>query len=237
VILNDGKSIVVTSARDRIGHGPWARLFASAVVGDEGSSVAERGRALARAGAVHTVHVARGELSASVDDASVSLRADPVPARIWSIVAKSSLANARLAAAVAGREQSVHLEHLMASDWEEPLIPRAPARACTCDEAGVCEHVAALAYVVADLIDGDPSLLLRWRGCDAAEPAPVVEARGLPVAPNEGAWRSDPLPASRPLRPLPVGAVLMCLGESGLPAGGRDLRDTLQQAYASFSRT
>ena len=235
MILNDGKPIVVTTPRDRIGHGPWSRLFASTVVGDEGSSVAERGRSLARDGAVHTVDVARGELSASVGDAKVSLRADPVPPRIWSIVAKSSRANARLAAAVAGQEQSVHLEHLMASDWEEPLVPRAPARACTCGEEGVCEHVAALAYVVADLIDGDPSVLLDWRGCGSEEPEPVVEAPERPAAPDDDAWRSGVLPAPRALRPLPVGAVLMCLGESGLPAGGRDLRDALRPAYASFA--
>ena len=31
---------------ERLGKGPWARLLASAVLPDEGSSLAERGRAL-----------------------------------------------------------------------------------------------------------------------------------------------------------------------------------------------
>ncbi|MDX6411292.1 MAG: hypothetical protein QOE91_808, partial [Gaiellaceae bacterium] len=57
-ILNDGRPVVVISDRDRVGSGPWARLFATAVVPDEGSSRAELGRALARGGSVHTISVA-----------------------------------------------------------------------------------------------------------------------------------------------------------------------------------
>ena len=84
--------------------------------------------------------------------------------------------------AVEGRAQSVHLEHLMNIDWEEPLVPpaRALVRACTCDEEG-CAHVAALAYVIADELDRDPSLLLRFRGCDEEEePAAVDEPEPAP---------------------------------------------------------
>jgi uncharacterized Zn finger protein len=244
-LLNDGQPIVVTTPRDRIGHGPWARLFATAVVGSEGSSVAERGRALARAGAVHSVRLERGTLSARVvgDDGrenDVSLRADPVPPRIWSVVAKSARGKERFEAAVAGREQSVHLEHLLAFEWSEPLVPRAIARTCTCADERACEHVAGLAYVIADLIDNDPSLLLRWRGCveGSAEPEEAAsEEEPEPVIVlNEDDWQPGPFPARRTLRPLPVGAVLTCFGESGLPVGGVDLRDALQRAYASFSR-
>ena len=242
-LLNDGRPIVVTTPRDRIGHGPWARLLATAVVGSEGSSVAEHARALARAGAVHSVRLEREALSARVvgDDGNeyaVTLRADPVPPRIWSVVAKSARGKERLEAAVAGREQSVQLEHLMAFEWSEPLVPRDLGRTCTCADASTCEHVAAVAYVIADLIDSDPSLLLRWRGCvetSVEEPAPVVEEEA-PIVLNEDDWRAGLLPAPRALRPLPVGAVLKCFGESGLPVGGLDLRDALQRAYVSFSR-
>jgi uncharacterized Zn finger protein len=194
---------------------------------------------------VHTIRVEQGTFSARVvgDDGNeyaVSLRADPVPSRIWSVVAKSARGKERFEAAVAGREQSVQLEHLMAFEWSEPLVPRALSRTCTCADDRVCEHVAGFAYVVADLIDSDPSLLLRWRGCveggaEAEEPASAVEPEPVPVL-NEDDWQPGPLPARRALRPLPVGAVLTCFGESGLPVGGVDLRDALQRAYASFSR-
>jgi uncharacterized Zn finger protein len=239
-LLNEGRPMVVTTPRDRIGHGPWARLFATAAVGDEGSSVAERGRALARAGAVHTVSVAAGELAARVvgsdgKEYAVEFTARAVPPRVWAAVAVTARRNARLAAAIDGREQSVHLEHLMRFDWTSPLVPDGVdlKRTCTCANAGLCEHIAALAYVVADQIDAKPSLLLQWRGCYSAEtdavepePAPVTQADS-----SDEPWQVGALPPSRPLRPLPIGAVLMCLGPSELRAGGGDLSDVLNRAY------
>jgi uncharacterized Zn finger protein len=243
-LLNDGRPIVVTTPRDRIGHGPWARLFATAVVGDEGSSVAERGRALARAGAVHTVSVATGELAARVvgndgKDYAVAFTARAVPPRVWAAVAVTARRNARLAAAIDGREQSVHLEHLMRFDWTSPLVPERAdlKRACTCANAGgLCEHVAAFGYVVADQIDANPSILLQWRGCNAVEEA--VEPEPAPVTKADlghEPWQVGVLPQPRPLRPLPVGAVLMCLGPSDLRVGRGEIADALQQAYAVFA--
>lgn len=242
-LLNEGRPIVVTTPRDRIGHGPWARLFATAVVGDEGSSVAERGRALARAGAVHTVSVAAGELAARVvgsdgTEYAVAFTAAAVPPRVWAAVAITARRNTRLAAAIDGREQSVHLEHLMRFDWTSPLVPDGHdlKRACTCAKAGLCDHVAAFAYVMADLIDGNPSLLLQWRGCDALEeavepePAPVTRADS-----SDEPWQLGALPPPRPLRQLPVGAVLMCLGPTELRVCGGDLADALRRAYVSFA--
>jgi uncharacterized Zn finger protein len=241
-LLNGGEPIVVTTPRDRIGHGPWARLLVTAVLPNEGSSVAERGRALARGGNVHSVSVGSGTISARVvgDDGrecAVTFTADPVPPRVWTAVALSARRNERLAAAMEGREQSLHLEHVMRFDWEEPLIPNNDRLArCACDVHTACEHIAAVTYVVADLIDGDPSLLLHWRGCDAGE---VVEipAESEPVQPigtDAGPWQSGRLPETRRLRPLPAGAVLMCLGPSELRVSGGDLADVLRRAYDSF---
>jgi len=137
-----------------------------------------------------------------------------------------------------GREQSLHLEHVMRFDWDEPLIPSNDGLTrCTCDGDATCEHIAALTYVVADLIDGDPSLLLRWRGCDAVEVVeePVELELAQEINTDIGPWRAGQLPAARRLRPLPAGAVLMCLGPSELRVGGGDLADVLKRAYASFT--
>lgn len=235
MILEDGRPVVLDSDHDRPGRGAWARLFASAIVGDESGGVAERGRAHARAGDVHTVRVEEEELSAVVGGCSVTLRADRIPPRIWSAVARGARSDA-MRAGVAGREQSVHLEHSMRFEWDEPLIPdhASVRRACTCDAGGACEHVAAVAYVVADQIDRDPSLLLRWRGCkeiEEAEPAAAVE---LPT--SDEPWEAGPLPPARPLRPLPVAAVLKSLGPSGIRAGAGEIENVLQRAYAAFAR-
>ena len=220
---------------ERIGRGPWARLFASAVVPDEGSSSAERGRALVGTGAVEELEIAAGKASARVGSCLVAVSAEPVPPRIWTAVARFARGNRPLEAGVSGREQSVHLEHLLTVDWDAPLVPRRDAlsRSCTCDPAARCEHVAALAYAVAREIDRDPSVLLRWRGCGAAETEPEPEV-AAPLELGADPWLAGALPAPRPLRPLPAGAVLKRLGPSRIRVGDEDLADVLQRAYAAF---
>jgi uncharacterized Zn finger protein len=230
----------------RAGNGPWARLLASAVVRDEGSALAERGRALVREGEVGPVEVTQGTLSANVDGCSVAITAKPVPPRIWAAMVRFARGNRPLEEAVQGRAQSVHLEHLMIEDWSEPLVPRPYelGRTCSCDGDGEpCEHVAALAFAVADEIDADPSLLLRWRGCIAAPELPAATAAVVSTPEptvdltDDDPWRAGDLPEPRPLRPLPVGAVLKRLGLSGLQLRGEDLADVLQRAYASFAES
>jgi hypothetical protein len=241
-VLDDGRPLVVSSERERIGQGPWARLFATAAVGEESSSSAERGRVLARAGNVHTVAVTEGLLSGRVEEQgsehTVEIAAEPVPPRIWVAAYRSARGNPQVEAAVAGRAQSVQLEHVMAVDWEEPLVPatRALRRTCSCGLPGTCAHVAALAYVLADRIDREPSLLLRWRGC--TEPAERVEpppAEPEPIIAGDEIWEAGPLPALGPPRPLPTAAVLKRLGPSGIQVGGQDLAEVLERAYASFA--
>jgi hypothetical protein len=191
----------------------------------------------ARAGDVHTLSVEEGELSAHVGACVVTLRAERIPSRVWSTVARAARRRESVEAGVAGREQSVHLEHTMRFEWDEPLIPdrQSLSRTCTCDGEVACEHVAAVAYVVADLIDQDPSLLLRWRGCrEIVEPEPAAEPVALPA--SDEPWEAGALPPARPLRPLPAGAVLKSLGASGIRAGAGDVADILQRAYASFAR-
>ena len=242
IVLDDGRPLEVTTERERIGQGPWARLFASAAVGDEGSSSAEHGRELARSGSVHTVAVTEGLLSGRVDDEgaeqTVEIAADPVPPRIWAAASRSARGNPQIEAAVAGRSQSVQLEHVMAVDWEEPLVPatRSLRRTCSCGRAGTCAHVAALAYALADRIDREPSLLLRWRGC--TEPVDQVEpssAEQEPIVAGDEVWEAGALPELGPPRPLPTAAVLKRLGKSGIQVGAQDLAEVLERAYASFA--
>ena len=241
-VLDDGRPLVVTTEQERIGRGPWARLFASAVVGDESSSSAEHGRKLARAGAVHTVSVSEGTLNAHVDEdgreCTVELSAEPVPPRVWAAASRSARTTPQLVAAVEGRAQSVQLEHVMAVDWEEPLVPAAGAirRTCSCDGPSTCAHLAALGYVMADRIDRQPSLLLRWRGCtDEAIATPKPAPEPEPIEASDEIWEAPPPPELGPARPLPTAAVLKRLGPSGIQVGSRDLAEVLERAYASFA--
>jgi hypothetical protein len=193
---------------------------------------------------VHTVAVADGSLSGSVEDGverRVTIAAAPMPPRIWSAVVRSARGTPQLEAAVEGRSQSVQLEHVLAVDWEEPLVPASAAvkAECSCGELR-CAHVAALAYVVADRIDPDPSLLLRWRGCTRGVESPAwhepePDAEPVVLAVGEDVWRAGPLPEPRPVRPLPAGAVLKRLGPSGIQVGAQDLAEVLERAYATFA--
>ncbi|HEY8724873.1 MAG TPA: hypothetical protein VIL92_13580 [Gaiellaceae bacterium] len=213
--------------------GPWSRSFVAAVAGRAERPSDEQ---LAE---VRDLVVEVGTISAQVGECKVTLTAERVPPRIWSAMKRFAQNRGPLEEAVAGRTQSVHLEHLMAEDWGEPLIPRASSitSACTCDEGNACEHIAALTFAFADEIDGDPSLLLRWRGCidnpPDAEVAPTVAELVLQVA---DPWQGSPLPGAAALRALPVGAVLKRLGPSGVHAGEEDLATVLIAAYAGFER-
>lgn len=238
-MLNEGRPLAVVG-EGTIGPGPWARLLATSIVADEGSARAERGRALARAGHVHSVCVTEGAVTARVagsagGEYAVELGARPLPPRVWAAAAAGH------GAAAAGREQSVRLEHELAAGWGEPLVPpgRAIRRSCTCpdgDVAGTCKHVIALAYVLADAVDRDPGLVLRWRGCaeapDSGPAEPAEAATALSVDP----WLGGELPVLGPPRTLPNAVVLKRLGPSGIRVDGVDLVDVLERAYAVLAR-
>lgn len=237
ILLNEGEPIAVEDGGDRIGRGAWARLVASAVVPDEGSARAERGRDLAWAGVVSEVTVAAGAIRSRVrgsraSDYLVAIETDPLPARVWVEAARAAGDRPVLEAGMEGTSQSVHLALFLESELREPLVPptRKIRTSCTCPDreyASVCKHVAALAFVIADAIDSDPSLLLRWRGCE-----PVVP----PASRSGDPWLAGVLPPPRPVRALPPGAVIKRLGRSGIRVGGRDLADALGPAYRAFAR-
>ena len=234
-LLQDGAPLPVGGLEERIGAGPWARWLASAAVPDESSPRAERGRRLARIGAVSEVAIADGSITARVtgstgNEYDVSLAAEPVSAAAWDAAARAIRGGASLQAAAAGEAQSVQLAHVLETRFGARLAPSARElrRSCTCPDdepLGACKHVAALAFVVADAIDRDPSLFLLWRGCPPVEPAPTDP------------WRGSTLPEPRPVRALPNGAVLRRLGRSGIRVGGVDLADALERAYDAFAAT
>ena len=192
---------------------------------------------------MHTVAVNEGLISGRVEEDDqehvAEIAADPVPPRIWAAAYRSARGNPQVEAAVAGRAQSVQLEHVMAVDWEEPLIPptRSLRRTCSCGRPGACAHVAALAYALADRIDREPKLLLQWRGCTEPQriDAEPTEEEHEPIVAGEEIWQAGPLPELGPPRPLPTAAVLKRLGKSGIQVGAQDLAEVLERAYASFA--
>lgn len=223
----------------RIGKGPWARSFGAMLVPDESTPEALRGKELWLAGVVEDLRIEPGLITASVDGCAVTLSTPSVPPRIWAAMASYARGRGALERAVNGEVQLVQLESLMTQDWNEPLVPKPAAvvRTCACPDER-CEHMAALGYAVAEQIDRDPALLLRWRGCRDGHPeVPAWDDGGAaPPDAREAAWRaSGALPADRPGRPLVEAAVLRRLGVSGIAVGDADLVERLLPAYAVFT--
>ena len=234
-VLPEDSIVLTGDGRDRIGTGPWARWLATAAVPDESTPRAERGRRLARDGAVSAVTVSEGSIAARVTGSTgntydVTIAAAPLAAEAWTAATRAARGQPGLEDAAAGAVQSVHLAHLVETRLGQRFAPSARdvRRSCTCPDsepAGACKHVAAAAFVVAHAVDRDPSLFLLWRGCCPVEPRPADP------------WRAGALPQPRPPRPLPPGAVLKRLGASGIRAGGVDLADALAPAYEAFAAT
>jgi hypothetical protein len=219
----------------RIGKGPWARAFGAAFVPDESTPEAQRGAQLAGDGAVRDVAIDVGLITAEIEGCKVTLSTPRVPARIWTAMTSYARNRGALEQAVEGKSQSVQLEHLMAQDWDEPLVPAANAvlRICTCSDGGACEHVAALAYVLVEEIDRDASNLLRWRGCvPGAERTSDERVAPSPFGRNPWEGGHPAEPTGR--RAVPIGGVLSRLGRSGIQVGNEDLADALEPAYAAF---
>ncbi len=208
--------------------GPWSRSF---VVASAGRSERPSDEAL---GELRDLTVEVGIIRAQCSGCTVTLRAEPVSPAIWSAMVRFARGRGPLEEAVAGRTQSVQLEHLLAEDWGEALIPRGRsiAHGCSCDAEETCEHVVALAHLLGDRIDAAPMLLLRWRGC--VEDAAAGERRaGSPKAGRETGdpWKGAALPASGAIRALPARALLDRLGPSGIRVDDEDLGDILGRAY------
>ena len=105
----------------------------------------------------------------------------------------------------------------MAVDWEEPLVPAARSlrRTCTCGRPACAPTSPRSPTSLADRIDREPSLLLRWRGCvERDEPEPPAEPE--PIVAGDEIWEAPPPPELGPPRPLPTAAVLKRLGPSGI---------------------
>ena len=197
-------------------RGPWSRAVLVEVAGD-----------IRPTSEVDSLEIKPGTVVGHVGECTVTLRTERVPPRIWAAMVSYAGGRGALEEAVQGRAQSSHLQHLMAEDWEEPLVPRAQMirRACTCDEGGACEHVAAVGLAFADAIEEEPAQLLRWRGCLAGEDE----------APSADMWVAGELPAPGEVRAFPAGAMLKRLGPSGIAVGDEDLAQVLERAYEAFA--
>jgi uncharacterized Zn finger protein len=215
----------------RIGKGPWARAFGAALIPDESDPVAMAGRALVDA--VSDLRIEPGLITARVGECTVTLSAPTIPPRIWAAMVSYARGRGVLERAVNGEVQSEQLMHLMAQDWDEPLIPwsNAVTSVCICDADGPCVHTAALVYAFAAEVDSNPDLVLRWRGC-----APRTMSSDLPAVPRTShPWSGGTFPVITDRRTIRATSIPRRLGPSGVNAGKQDLADALAAVYSTLN--
>ncbi|MFD5739047.1 SWF or SNF family helicase [Streptomyces massasporeus] len=184
------------------------------------SAQLKTGRRLARAGAVGTVSVRPGRLTAVVLDRDrTAHRADVLLEELspeqWDRFLDMTVERAGHVAALLDREMPPHLVE-DAADAGVELLPGLGdlEPECDCEAWDHCGHTAALCYQVARLLDQDPFVLLLMRGRAEGSVLDDLQTRSgasaaAPSAPEgvdaaEAYAAGDILPPLPPLPELPV---------------------------------
>lgn len=201
----------------------------SRLVTDVGQRVAElavaladgdrlsRGRRYQKKGNVSGVFVGTGEAVASVEGS----RADP-----YEVTLAVRPANENVRRAVADGDVLAAVPH-----------PGEVALTCVCPDWGdPCKHGVAALLELAQEIDDDPSLILRWRGIDDVVVAPRAGTEPLDQASPSSASPvgsfdpDDELAARRRSKSPARASIRRALDRSSDPAGGEhDRRDAVRR--------
>lgn len=232
----------------------WSRRFLKAIESPETASRLSRGKSYARSGQVLTLTIASGEVAAQVQGS----RSEPYAVTV--AVAPFTPADWRRAVGALAQQAAFSAELLagrMPEDIEQVLEPlglalfpamRQLTLECSCPDWGnPCKHAAAVCYLLAELFDEDPFVILHWRGMPRAELLDALRAHRArqagvvaedPGEPDElrGFWTGGPLPAPPPADPAAAGRLLQRLGPVGLLVGGMDFAQALAPAYEAMVR-
>ncbi|MFB9236114.1 hypothetical protein ACFFWC_11235 [Plantactinospora siamensis] len=165
------------STRGSIGTSWWSRRFVEVLESFALGTRMTRGRSYARSGQVLRLDVAPGVVAAEVQGS----RPQPYPvriglpafdARVWARLEGVLAAQAFYSARLLAGDLPAELADVFAAEGA-PLFPSdvdEMSMRCGCPDPAVpCKHLAATFYLLAEALDADPFLLLRWRGRDRDE--------------------------------------------------------------------
>lgn len=150
----------------------WSRRFVEVLESYGLGARMQRGRRYARAGQVLTLQVRAATIAAQVQGSrrtpylvTVSL---PEPTTDqWAAIDRAMRSKIGFVARLLAGEVPTDLESVFASAGVAlfPLTWSEVRADCSCpDWENPCKHIAAVLYVFADQLEGDPWLLLAWRG-------------------------------------------------------------------------
>ena len=172
----------------------WSQRFTAVLEGYGLGPRMERGRRYARSGKVTDLVVKAGRLEARVQGSRatpyrVSVRSEAASKAQWRSLEMLFASRLGWAAQLLAGEVPANLEAAFA----EAGVALFPHRwtdlkvRCGCpDVAEPCKHIAAVLYVFAQQLDGDPWLLLAWHGRDRQTLLQALQhgAPGAPGAPG-----------------------------------------------------
>ena len=235
----------------------WSQRFTSVLEGYGLGPRMDRGRRYARGGRVKDLIVKAGRLEARVQGSRatpyrVSVRSEAASKAQWRSLELLFASRLGWAAQLLAGEVPANLEAAFA-EAGAALFPRRWADLqvrCGCpDDAEPCKHIAAVLYVFAQQLDGDPWLLLAWHGRDRQTLLQALQ-HGPQGAAASGAkaggqqvrlppwWpaglRSRPDPRLQPPDPLPPDPperALQRLGPLELPGAPPDWQERLAEMY------
>jgi uncharacterized Zn finger protein len=241
----------------------WSQRFTAVLEGYGLGPRMERGRRYARGGKVTDLVVKAGRLEARVQGSRatpyrVSVRSEAASKAQWRSLELLFATRLGWAAQLLAGEVPANLEAAFA-EAGVALFPRRwddlQVR-CGCpDDAEPCKHIAAVLYVFAQQLDGDPWLLLAWHGRDrqtllqALQQGPAGPAASggkaggdgvtIPEAESLPSWwpaglRSRPDPRLLPPDPLPPDPperALQRLGPLEIPGAPPDWQERLAEMY------
>jgi uncharacterized Zn finger protein len=245
----------------------WSQRFTAVLEGYGLGPRMERGRRYARGGKVTDLLVKAGRLEARVQGSRatpyrVSVRSEAASKAQWRSLELLFATRLGWAAQLLAGEVPANLEAAFA-EAGVALFPHRWADLqvrCGCpDVAEPCKHIAAVLYVFAQQLDGDPWLLLAWHGRDrqtllqALQKGPAgAAASGGKAGGKAGGdealnseleslppwWpaglRSRPDPRLQPPDPLPPDPperALQRLGPLELPGAPPDWQERLAEMY------
>ena len=194
----------------------WSQRFVAVLESYGLGGRMQRGRTYARKGQVISLETNPGLLVALVQGSRatpyvVTVRATEPTSVQWSHLDAAMQARVGFAATLLAGEVPMDLEEAFRSAGVAlfPASWRDVKSTCSCpDHENPCKHIAAVLYLFADRLDGDPWLLLAWRGRTREQ----VLAH-LHVVETSGGGAAAAASAVAPWWPLVPGAV------GGGPAG------------------
>ena len=157
----------------KVGKNWWTKRWMAVLENHYMGAELPRGRAYAQAGQVLALTIENGTVKATVQGAreqphKVEIKFKPAPKKQWEALTKLLSSQAIFAAKLLSGQMPESIEEV----FEEQGIALFPKDIddletdCTSKSEGLCRHIIAVYYILAEEFDRDPFLFMRLRGLE-----------------------------------------------------------------------